>query len=174
MSTKKRATKLKIMHHIDTDENGKNATIHSIITNPPKLREAIDKEQAAAETGHKVPKASKPSKYKNGSTLSELDSKILHALDALGGKDVASIDIAKKAGTTKTHPDAPRAPIRGAMERFEKLGYVKSERKGVKYLFSITEKGKHFLTSPPPKSQDKPKDKGANPAPGSTASTKES
>lgn len=34
MSTKKRATKLKVMHHLDKDREG-NSTIHSIIANPP-------------------------------------------------------------------------------------------------------------------------------------------
>lgn len=55
------------------------------------------------------------------------------------------------------------------MERFEKLGYVKSEKKGIKYLFSITEKGKHFLTNPP-KPQDKPKDKASTASSGSNDS----
>src|SRR5260370_40742258 len=35
------------------------------------------------------------------------------------------------------------------MEAFEKAGYVKSERKGAKYLFSIVEKGQHYLLSNP-------------------------
>ncbi len=50
--------------------------------------------------------------------------------------------LAKKTGTTHSHPDAPRAPIRHAMQAFEKMGYVKAEKKGAEYLFSITEQGK--------------------------------
>ena len=161
--------KLKVMHHLDKDGNG-NATITSTISNPPKLREAVgpDVVQQAEEMGHKTVQPAKVEKAKD--EITELDRKILHALDALGGKDIASIDMAKKVGTVKTHPDAPRAPIRRAMEAFEKLGYVKAEKKGAKYLFSITEKGKHALANPAPKHQDS-KDKGANPAPASTAST---
>jgi hypothetical protein len=34
------------------------------------------------------------------------------------------------------------------MQAFEKLGYVKAEKKGAKYLFSMTEKGKTALTHP--------------------------
>ncbi len=157
MSTKKHAT-FKVKHAIDRDKDGK-ATITSTVKNPPKLKEAVDAQQVSEETGHKLPplpKAGNPRggakketvKPKPNGETSELDHKILQALDALGGKDIASIDLAKKVGTTKTHPDAPRAPIRHAMERFEKLGYVKSEKKGAKYLFSINDKGKTALMHP--------------------------
>ncbi len=65
---------------------------------------------------------------------------MLRALDTLGGKDVDRTTLAKKTGTTHCHPDAPRASIRQAMQAFEKRGYVKAEKKGAKYLFSITDK----------------------------------
>ncbi len=143
--------KLKVMHHIEKDGNGQ-PTIRSVVSQPPKLREAVDSQQAAEETAHLLPKLTKPRGHpqvpktkkepKAKDELTELDHKILKALDDLGGKDISSIDMAKKIGTTRTHPDAPRAPIRAAMQAFEKLGYVKSEKKGAKYLFSITEKGK--------------------------------
>src|SRR5437879_12702741 len=93
MSTKKRATKLKVMRHLDKDRDGNN-TIHSIVANPPKLKEAVD--------SAKLPAIRKPStigietkakdvKPKLNGKASELDHKILKAIDTLGGKDVSTI-----------------------------------------------------------------------------------
>src|SRR6266705_45495 len=66
--------------------------------------------------------------------------------------------LAKKTGTTHSHPDAPRAPIRHAMQAFEKMGYVKAEKKGAKYLFSITEQGKKAALTTEGKDKDKKHD----------------
>src|SRR3989442_1930967 len=93
--------KLKVMHHIEADKDGKNATISSTVTNPPKLREAVG-------MGSKLAKTEKPkaeSKETNG--IGDFDYKVLRALDALGGKDVDSMTLAQKTGTTHSHPDAP-------------------------------------------------------------------
>lgn len=68
-------------------------------------------------------------------------------MNDLGGKDIDSMSIAKRLHFDKgQHANAPRAPVRNAMERFEKLDFAKRERKGVKWLFSITERGKQALT----------------------------
>jgi ribosomal protein L40E len=126
MSTKKRATKLKVMHHLDKDKDGNN-TIHSILSNPPKLREAVgtDKVQQAEETAHKTPK-----KDASKNEMTEEQREVLQALHDLGGKDMASMDIAKKLGFDKKFPDAPRAPVRNAMERLHELHYVTSKEAG--------------------------------------------
>ncbi len=139
MSTKKRATKLKVMHELTKDGNGK-PTIHSVVSNPPKLKEATDKVQQAEETAHKTTKADNP---KN--EMSDEQRAILQALHDLGGKDQASMDIAKKLGFDKKFPDAPRAPVRNAMERLHELHYVTSKKAGIKYGYSITDKGTEAL-----------------------------
>jgi hypothetical protein len=132
------------MHTVSKDGNGAlTITSKQLDPKPVKLKEATDSKPATSGT------SSKTEKPKNG--ISDLDHKILSALDSLGGKDIDSMTLAKKVGTTRTHPDAPRAPIRNAMQAFEKLGYVKAEKKGAKYLFSITDKGKTALTNPPVK-----------------------
>ena len=51
------------MHELSKDGTGK-PTIHSVVSNPPKLKEAIDKVQAAEETTHKTPKKRKRPKMK--------------------------------------------------------------------------------------------------------------
>jgi hypothetical protein len=139
MSTKKRATKLKVMHHIEKDGNGK-PTINSVVSNPPKLREATDKVQRAEETAHKTTK-----KDTSKTEMTEEQRAVLQALNDLGGKDLASMDIAKKLGFDKKFPDAPRAPVRNAMERLHELHYVTSEKAGIKYNYSITDKGTEAL-----------------------------
>ncbi len=142
-STKPKARKekpaLKVTHRIDTDKDGKNATISSTVSNPPKLREAVGMGPKPVKT-EKAKAESKDVSKTNG--IGDFDYKVLHALNTLGGKDVDSMTLAKKTGTTHSHPDAPRAPIRHAMQAFEEMGYVKAEKKGAKYLFSITEQGK--------------------------------
>src|SRR6266704_2200831 len=82
---------------------------------------------------------------------------ILQALHDLGGKDQASMDIAKKLGFDKKFPDAPRAPVRNAMERLHELHYITSKKAGIKYSYSITDKGIEALKA-------KPKDKEAGSA----------
>ena len=159
---------LKVMHRIDTDKDGKNATISSTVTNPPKLREAVGMapklpkikkpSTIGIETKAKdIPKAeAKDASKDNG--IGDFDYKVLRALDALGGKDVDSMSLAKKTGTTHSHPDAPRAPIRHAMQAFEKMGYVKAEKKGAKYLFSITEQGRKAALTTDGKDKHDPDD----------------
>src|SRR2546425_10540513 len=66
---------------------------------------------------------------------------VLQALHDLGGKDLASMDLAKKLGFDKKFPDALRAPVRNAMERLHELHYVTSKKTGIKYSYSITDKG---------------------------------
>ncbi len=116
MSQKRKTTKLKVMHHLKKDNDGK-PTIHSIVSNPPKLKEAVDTQQLAEETGHKS-KTVKPAKTeKPKDEMTDEQHAILQALHDLGGKDVHSMDIAKKLGFDKKFPKAPRAPVRNAMER---------------------------------------------------------
>ena len=134
MSTKK-PTKLKVMHHIGKDKDGNN-TIHSVVSNPPKLKEATDKVQAAEETAHKTPK-----KDTSKDEVTDEQRSVLQALHDLGGKYQSSIDIAKKLGFDKKFPDAPRAPVLNAMERLHELHYVTSRKTGIKYSYSITDKG---------------------------------
>jgi hypothetical protein len=169
MSTKKRATKLKVMHHLDKDKEGNN-TIHSIVANPPKLKEATDKVQQSEETANKTPKRDTAK-----DEMTDEQRAVLQALNDLGGKDQASMDIAKKLGFDKKFPDAPRAPVRNAMEALHKLHFVTSKKTGIKYSYSITDKGIEALKAKPVATVKDSKDKGANsaaskpPAPASTA-----
>src|SRR2546425_8884055 len=73
--------------------------------------------------------------------MTEEQRAILQALQDLGGKDLASMDIAKKLGFDKKFPKAPRAPVRNAMESLHELHFVTSKKAGIKFSFSITEKG---------------------------------
>ncbi len=138
--------KLKVMHIVSKDENGA-ATIscRTVGKDVLRLREAVghDVQQAAEETGHKVPKAKETVKLKDKDELSDEQRSVLKALHDLGGKDkdIHSMDIAKKLGFDKTHKNAPRAPVRNAMERLHALHYVTSKKEGVKYSFRITDKG---------------------------------
>ena len=157
-------TALKVMHTVDKNHDG----TFSIDSNAPKIREAVG-------MAPKLPKIKKPStigietkakdkpkaEAKDASKdngIGDFDYKVLHALEALGGKDVDSMTLAKKTGTTHSHPDAPRAPIRHAMQAFEKMGYVKAEKKGAKYLFSITEQGKKAALTTEGKDKHDPDD----------------
>ncbi len=150
MSTKKRATKLKIMHHIDTDENGKNATIHSIVSNPPKLKEAVGPKTEKAK------EAVKP-KPKNKDELSDEQRSVLKALHDLGGKDkdIHSMDIAVKLGFDKKYPKAPRSRVRKSMDKLHQLHYVTSKKEGAKYSFRVADKGIEALKA---KGKDKQHD----------------
>jgi hypothetical protein len=160
--------KLKVMHRIDTEKDGKNATISSTVTNPPKLREAVGMGPKLAKTENSK---DKPKAEPKTNGIGDFDYKVLRALDALGGRDVDSMTLAKKTGTTHSHPDAPRAPIRHAMQAFEKMGYVKAEKKGAKYLFSITEQGRKAALTTEGKDKEakgeapKVKEAGGDPAP---------
>ncbi len=153
---------LKVMHIVDKNSDG----TFSIGTNAPKLKEAVDIQQVSEETGHKpvgvkLPKKqpSKTSKTeKPKDELNEEQVKILKALVKLGGTST-SMPIAKECGFTKTHPDAPRAPVRDAMKHLADLHLVTSKREGIRYQFSVTEKGRATLTHKP---TDPKQDKGAN------------
>jgi hypothetical protein len=134
------------MHELTKDGNGK-PTIHSVVSNPPKLKEAVN--------SAKLPAIKKPStigietKAKDvlkGQLLDEQHA-VLQALHDLGGKDVHSMDIAKKLGFDKTHKNAPRAPVRNAMKALHALHFVTSKKEGAKFSFSITDKGKAALTT---------------------------
>ncbi len=59
------------------------------------------------------------------------------------------MDIAKKLGFGKKFPDAPRAPVRNAMEALHKLHFVTSKKTGIKYNYSITNKGIEALKAKP-------------------------
>ncbi len=137
---------LKVMHYIRKDENGNTIYSSKTLQEQPKLREAVgsDVVQQAEETGHKVSKAklSKPGKTeKLKDEMTDEQLSVLKALDSLGGKDVHSMDIAKNLGFDKTHKNAPRAPVRNAMDRLHELHFVTFEKKGIKYSYSITDKG---------------------------------
>lgn len=168
-SKPKQPKQLKVMHHIEKDGNG-NATIKSIVSNPPKLKEATDKVQAAEETGHKLPPLPKVKTDKPKDELTDVEREVLGALNALGGKDVHSSDIVLLLAGFKDPKDiekainkwGPRGKVRAAMERLSELHLVTSKKQGVRYNFSITERGKTALTT-----KDS-KDKGANPVPAST------
>ncbi len=179
-SPNRQKPKLKVMHEIKKDENGA-PTISSrqIDPKPVKLKEAVDAQQAAEETGHKAPspkdvKAKEAVKPKDKDELSDEQRSVLKALHDLGGKDkdIHSMDIAKKLGFDKTHKNAPRAPVRNAMERLHSLHLVTSKKEGVKYSFRITDKGVEALKAKSASQAKTEKDKGAhNPAPVSPAST---
>jgi len=110
---KQTPTQPKVVHTIEKDENG-NGTIVSRTVGAT----AGSTPQPTAEP------AKTPAKNgKNGKNTEEQRS-ILQTLSDLGGKDVHSIDIAKKLGFDKTNPKAPRAPVRNAMDKFVELGYV--------------------------------------------------
>ena len=149
---------LKVMHKIE------NGTITSRTVDPkaPKLREAtVDPVQQAEDTAHKPVKTKAKPPEKPASIMTDEQRSVLKALNDLGA-DKHPIDIAKHLGYThKGHKyeKAPRSPVRKAMEALSKLHFVTSKKEGIKYSYSITDKGKEAL-----------KDKGAhNPAPASTA-----
>src|SRR5262249_26634896 len=81
--------KLKVMHVVEKNGDGS----FSISANSPKLKEAVDEELVASKSAHQLPKlpkvkgqakTDKPQRTKDHE-LSELDHKILLALDKLGG-----------------------------------------------------------------------------------------
>jgi len=154
--TRQEKPKLKVMHAIDKNNDG----TFTIASNAPKLKEAVAPK--AAKTVEKAAKL-KP----NGETTDEQRS-VLKALHDLGGKDLASMDIAKKLGFDKRFPNAPRAPVRNAMEKLHTLHLVSIKKTGIKYSYSITDKGTEALKDKPAKTE---KDKAHDPAPASTAST---
>jgi hypothetical protein len=87
------------MHTVSKDGNGApTVTSKQLDPKPVKLKEA----QGEA-TDSKPTKTEKPK-----DEVSELDHKILQALDSLGGKDIDNVTIAKKVGTTRTHPRTPQ------------------------------------------------------------------
>jgi hypothetical protein len=149
------------MHTITTDKDGKP------VVDAPKLKEAVghDKVQQAEETAHKTPKTAQDE-------LSAVEREVLSALEALGGKDVHSPEIVMHCAGVKDLKKAlekwgARGKVRTAMERLAELKLVTSKKEGVRYNFSITDKGKTALTHPTVKDS---KDKRAhNPAPASTA-----
>lgn len=144
----KEKSKLKVMHTVSKDGNG-NPTIHSVVTNPPKLKEAVEP---------KTKTVSKPPE-KEAAIMTDEQRAVLKALNDLGGEQ-HSMTIAKKLGWDKKF-DAPRGHVRNACDRLAELHFVTSKKQGIKYAYAITDKGKEAL-----------KDKGAhNPAPASTASS---
>jgi hypothetical protein len=130
MSKKSTPTKMKVMHVVSKDGNGK-PTIHSVVSNPPKLKEATDKVQQAEETAHKTTKADKP---KN--EMTDEQRAVLQALHDLGGKDkdIHSMDIAVKLGFDKSHKDAPRAPVRNAMKNAPRAS-LRHKQEGRRQVF---------------------------------------
>lgn len=149
---------LKVMHRIE------NGTITSRTVDPkaPKLREAVDPVQQAESTGHQVPKTKAKPPEKQAPIMTDEQRSILKALNDLGA-DKHPIDVAKHLGYThKGHKyeNAPRSPVRRAMEALSKLHFVTIEKNGPKYSYTIADKGKEAL-----------KGTTHNPAPASTAST---
>src|SRR6266702_8881376 len=147
---------LKVMHRIDTDENGKNPVMSSkVLEAAPKLKEAVD--------SAKLPKIQKPStvgiekdpkpkrEVKVPDKLSDEERSVLKALEALGGKDkdIHSPDIAVKLGFDKEYPTSFRGHVRKAMEALHALHLVTSKKEGAKYSFRITERGVEYLANPP-------------------------
>ncbi|HZY93359.1 MAG TPA: hypothetical protein VFE98_00670 [Candidatus Bathyarchaeia archaeon] len=151
---KTKPAKLKVMHKLSKDGNGQ-PTIHSTVSNPPKLKETVDVQQAAEETGHKIPKTV------SKTDMTDEQRSLLKALHDLVGKDVHSMDIAKKLGFDKTHKDAARAPVRNAMERLHSLHFVTSKKVGAKYAYSITDKGVEALKKPANPTAPKDKEAGS-------------
>lgn len=142
---KQSAPKLKMMHTVSTDGNGApTITSRTVQPSGPKLKEAKgpDKQQAAAEHGHKVPKDEKAKTVQETNGNGETALKVLSALSKLGGTS-ESMPIAKELGFDKKYPKTPRGHVRTAMEHLSKAGFVKSKKTGVKYEFTITEAGKH-------------------------------
>ena len=146
---------MKVMHLLSKDTNG-DSTVTS-----PKLKEAV----TPASKADTLKTASKPpAKKSNG----DEQLSILKALHSLGGKDIDSPSIGKKVGLDKKFPKSFRGHVRDAMEHFEKQGFVKRKREGLKYSFTITAAGEKHLENPKSeKDSDKSK---AHPAPASAAS----
>src|SRR5438552_2850983 len=150
---------LKVMHMLSKDTNG-DSTVTSTVT-APKLKEAVAP-ASKADTSKTVKDKTPPARKSNG----DEQLSILKALHSLGGKDIDSPSIGKKLGLDKEFPKSFRGHVRAAMEQFEKAGFVKRKREGLKYSFTITAAGEKHLESP---KQDSDKSK-AHPAPASTAS----
>jgi len=137
--TQSKTPKLKVMHYVSKDGNGQPTITSKTVkqgTTKPKTETKDAKPLAPA-----TPKAN----------LTDEQVAIMKALYDLGGKDVHSMDIAKKLGFDKKYPDAPRAPVRSAMGKLHSLHFVTSKKEGIRFSYSITDKGLQRL-----------KDKGAH------------
>ena len=157
---------LHVIHYIEKDGDG-NVSIgaRQLDPKPAKLKESVgpDVVQQAEETAHKLPKAqpSKPkTEKKEKDAMTDEQRSVLKAVHDLGGKDkdIHSMDIAKKLGFDKKYPNAPRGPVRNAMESLHALNYVTSKKEGIKYSFQITDRGVEALKVKHPTT---PKDKEA-------------
>jgi hypothetical protein len=141
------------MHRIDTDKDGKNPVMTSkVLEAAPKAREAVGmgpdpsklpKIRKSSTVG--IERDSKPTKTQKPKDQPDEQRLVLQALHDLGGKDVHSMDIAKRLGFDKTHKNAPRAPVRNAMKALHALHFVTSKKEGARFSFSITDKGKEAL-----------------------------
>ena len=142
---------LKVMHLLSKDTNG-DSTVTSTYS---------------ASKADTLKTASKPpTKKSNG----DEQLSILKALHSLGGKDIDSPSIGKKLGLDKKFPNSFRGHVRNAMEQFEKQGFVKRKRDGLKYSFTITAAGEKHLENPEKVSEAK--DKGVHmPASAASASS---
>jgi|SRR5712692_7226204 len=131
MSKKSKATKMKVMHVVEKDGHGQ-PTIRSIVSNPPKLKEAVDSQQVAEETGYKS-KTVKPAKPKDTSKdeLTDEQRAVLQALHDLGDKDkdVHSMDIAKKLGFDKSSPRLREHPLETRWKGFTSFITLQARRK---------------------------------------------
>jgi len=134
LSTKKRATNLKVMHVVS-----KTATASPPSTQSFRILQVEGSDRQGSTSRGNSSQDNQERRVKNDMT--DEQRAILQALQDLGGKDQASMDIAKKLGFDKKFPDAPRAPVRNAMERLHELHYVTSKKTGIKYSYSITDKG---------------------------------
>ncbi len=145
--------RLKVMHIVSKDSNG-NATIASRTV--PKLKAAVgpDVQQAAEEHARKVPKAKTVEKPKDKDQLSDDQLHVLKAMVAMGGKDLNSMPIAQHLKWDKGSK-TPRGRVRASMKHLAELGLATSKRQGVKYVFSVTEKGKSFKNNPTETEKDK-------------------
>src|SRR5437867_582064 len=108
--------KTKVVHTLSKDHNG-DSTIASKTV-----------KQASPTKPSKTKDAKPPAPVKVTSDLSDEQLKVLDGLHRLGGKDIGSMDIAKKVGFDKKYPDAPRAPVRNAMEKLHALHFVTSKK----------------------------------------------
>src|SRR5438132_8743486 len=118
--------KTKVIHTLSKDKNGDSAITSKTVSKP--------------KDNHKTKEGTKPpAPVKAISDLSDEALAVLKTLHDLGGKDVHSMDIAKKLGFDKKYPKAPRGPVRNAMEKLHALHFVTSKKEGTKYSFSITD-----------------------------------
>src|SRR5205809_2774104 len=98
----KQKPKLKVMHPTHTMDKDENGNFSVTSKEPPKLPNAVDSVQQAESTAHdpvKTKTVSKPPAKE--AELGPVETQVLEALHAIGGKDVHTPEIVMRCARIK-------------------------------------------------------------------------